>query len=309
MQQHLSTAVKGFFMGAANVIPGVSGGTIALLTGIFTPLVEALNALSEPSVWKKLFRGDLRGWWTDIRGTFLCWLFAGVLLSVLSLAKLMEYVLLHHPVQTWAFFFGLILASAAVMLCGVKGWTVRDMLWTAAGIALGVSVCTLTPSDTPDGLWFIFLCGAIAICTMILPGVSGSFILVILGKYDTVMHALGSLMTPGDGRMQALLLLAIFGLGCVIGLVAFSKFLHWLLRRHERATMLVLLGFVLGSLVKVWPWSNPDALLAGNLLCGCESSDLHIGGAVLWALLGIAAVAALEWAGHRKHAGGNLADS
>ena len=189
LTRNIGVAAKGFAMGAANVIPGVSGGTIALLTGIFNELIGALNALLTPKAWKLLFKGSFREFWEYIHGTFLLWLGAGVVASVFSLAKLMEYVLSHHPVQTWAFFFGLILVSAVFMLADLKGKKAVDVLWLAIGAAMGAAICLLSPSTTPDAPWFIAICGAIAICTMILPGISGSFILVLLGKYDYIMQA------------------------------------------------------------------------------------------------------------------------
>ena len=284
-------ALKGFGMGAANVIPGVSGGTIALLTGIFSRIINCLNSFMEPETWKTLFKGDVKGFWKKIDGRFLLALMIGVLVSVFSLAKLMEYVLHVHPVQTWGFFFGMIAASAAVMLVGVKNWKWKDICWAVFGVILGVAICTLSPTQTTDDLWFIFVCGAIAICTMILPGVSGSFILLIFGKYDYIMGAVSSLNWP---------VLIVFGFGCVVGILAFSKFLHWLLEKYERQTMLVLVGFVLGSLVKVWPWNDLSAVAAGNILSGSAPDDMHFTGAVLWALVGIFLVWLLETLSSKK---------
>lgn len=288
--KNLIVALKGFAMGAANVIPGVSGGTIALLTGIFGELIEALNALMSFSTWKLLLRGRFADFWKSIHGTFLLWLAIGVMLSVFSLAKLMEYVLSHYPVQTWAFFFGLIVVSAIFMLGDIKDWKVRDVLWLVAGIVLGAVICTLSPTQTTSDLWFIAVCGAIAICTMILPGISGSFILVLLGKYEYVMKAVSELNLP---------VLAVFAIGCVIGIVAFSKFLHWLIGHYERPTLLVLIGFTIGALVKVWPWADKAACEAANVLTGSPSGTLHIGGAIVWALVGILLVLGLEMISRR----------
>lgn len=306
LTRHIITGVKGFCMGAANVIPGVSGGTIALLTGIFTEIIDSLNALMDPSSWKLLIHGQLREFWRYIHGTFLVSLFVGVLVSIFSLAKLMVYVMDFYPVQTWAFFFGLIIASSAYMIYDIKGWKVNDVLFFVAGIILGVVICTLSPTTTPDSLWFIFICGAIAVCTMILPGISGSFILVILGKYDFIMQSINQMNIP---------VLLVFGLGCVIGILGFSKFLHWLLKRFERPTMLVLVGFVLGALVKVWPWNDMEAVAEGQMLrsgMDPESAsaaaellmdsgapmkviDMQIPGAIIWALAGLVLVAVLEY--------------
>lgn len=292
---NLIIALKGFFMGAANVVPGVSGGTVALITGIYSDIIESLNSLMKADTWKALFGCRFREFWRKINGGFLFPLFIGVIASIFSLAKLMEYVLSHHPIQTWAFFFGLILASAAIMFRDIKGWGIKEIIFTIIGIVLGIAVCTLTPTTTPDSWWFIFLCGAIAICTMILPGISGSFILVILGKYDFVMGAISSLDVP---------VLLVFGAGCLIGILAFSKLLHWLLGRYEKQTMIVLLGFVLGSLIKVWPWSDKETIAASQGLDVSTAESLPaidpmVGSAILWCLIGIAVVAAVEIAGKK----------
>ena len=285
------TALKGFGMGAANVIPGVSGGTIALLTGIFGKIIGCLNALMEVRTWKLLLKGDFKGFWERIDGRFLVALGIGVVASVFTLARLMKFVLLHYPVQTWGFFFGMIAASAAVMLLDIKGWKPADIGWTVLGLALGLAVCTLSPTRTPDDLWFVFLCGALAICTMILPGMSGSFVLLILGKYDYIMTAISTFNVP---------VLLVFGAGCAVGILAFSKFLHWMLARCERQTLLVLVGFVIGSLVKVWPWNDPAAVDAANRLNGAPADALHIPGAVIFALAGLALVLLLEHFGRRR---------
>lgn len=192
------------------------------------------------------------------------------------------------------------------MIYDIKGWKFIDFLFFAVGIALGVVICTLSPTTTPDDLWFIFICGAIAVCTMILPGISGSFILVILGKYDYIMQSVNQLNLP---------VLLVFGLGCVIGILGFSKFLHWLLKHYERATMLTLVGFVIGALVKVWPWNDMTAVAEGQLLRSgmtaeaaqagaqtllsagnaAQGIDLQIPGVIIWAIAGLALVAVLEY--------------
>jgi putative membrane protein len=290
MMKNVVIAAKGFAMGTANVIPGVSGGTIALLTGIFTELIEALNAIMSPASWKLLIRGKFKEFWKAIHGAFLCSLTIGVLVSIFSLAKLMTYLLRHHPVQAWAFFFGLIIVSGIYMLADIKGWKLRDVLFLVAGIALGVAICTLSPTQTTDAKWFIVVCGAIAICAMILPGISGSFILVVLGKYDYIMEAVSTLNLP---------VLIAFGIGCVLGILAFSKFLHWLLDRYKRPTLLTLIGFTLGSLVKVWPWNDPAALAEANALNSTPGA-MHIPGAILWAVAGVLLVVLLETLPRKK---------
>lgn len=290
---HIIVALKGFGMGAANVVPGVSGGTIALLTGIYSDIVGALNAVTEKETWKSLLHGRFREFWRLINGDFLVALLVGVLLSVFSLAKLVTWCLTYYPILTWAFFFGLILASAVVMVRGIKDFRGADLIPAVIGLALGLVICTMSPTKTTDDIWFIFLCGAISICAMILPGISGSFILLVMGKYHYIMQAITDLNWP---------VIIMFGVGCVVGILAFAKLLHWLLARWERQTMLVLLGFVFGSLVRVWPWYDGEAVEAAQLLrTGCVSPlDLQIPGAVIWCAVGIAAVVLFELLGSRK---------
>lgn len=290
---HIIVALKGFGMGAANVVPGVSGGTIALLTGIYSDIVGALNAVTEKETWKSLLHGKFREFWRLIKGDFLVALLVGVLLSVFSLAKLVTWCLTYYPILTWAFFFGLILASAVVMVRGIKDFRGADLIPAVIGLALGLVICTMSPTKTTDDIWFIFLCGAISICAMILPGISGSFILLVMGKYHYIMQAITDLNWP---------VIIMFGVGCVVGILAFAKLLHWLLARWERQTMLVLLGFVFGSLVRVWPWYDSEAVEAAQLLrTGSVSPlDLQIPGAVIWCAVGIAAVVLFELLGSRK---------
>lgn len=290
---HIIVALKGFGMGAANVVPGVSGGTIALLTGIYSDIVGALNAVTEKETWKSLLHGRFREFWRLIKGDFLVALLVGVLLSVFSLAKLVTWCLTYYPILTWAFFFGLILASAVVMVRGIKDFRGADLIPAVIGLALGLVICTMSPTKTTDDIWFIFLCGAISICAMILPGISGSFILLVMGKYHYIMQAITALNWP---------VIIVFGVGCVVGILAFAKLLHWLLARWERPTMLVLLGFVFGSLVRVWPWYDGEAVAAAQLLRTGSASplDLQIPGAVIWCAVGIAAVVLFELLGSRK---------
>lgn len=286
----IGNGLKGFAMGAANVIPGVSGGTIALITGIFGRIINALNGLMSFKTWKLLFAGKFKEFVSKVDGRFLLAVMIGAVLSVFTLAKLMQYLLDQYPVQTWAFFLGMIAASAVFMLAEVRCWRVSYSLWIAVGIGLGIALCTLSPTETTDDLWFIFICGAIAICTMILPGVSGSFILLLLGKYEYIMNAISNLNWP---------VLAAFGIGCAIGIVAFSKALHWLLARYQQQTMLVLVGFVMGSLIKVWPWSD-EALAAATAASDgsapVTAGEMLIPG-IIWIVIGIAAVVLLELAG------------
>ena len=307
---YIMVAVKGACMGAADVIPGVSGGTIAFITGIYDKLLASINAIDSTAV-KLFFTGKFKEFWKHINGGFLLSLFCGILFSVMTLAGLMQYLLEFHPIQTWAFFFGLIVASSIFILRGIEGWNLKAVLFLVLGVILGVTVCTLSPTTTPDALWFIFLSGAIAICAMILPGISGSFILLILGKYQYIMGCISGLVSGVDFTRH-LLILGVFGLGAIIGILSFTRFLHWLLARWKKETMIVLAGFIIGSLVKIWPWNNAEAIVLsqfpelssfGDILPAevigqyMASADLHIGGAILFAVIGFTLVTGIEMAG------------
>ena len=290
--KNIIVAVKGACMGAADVIPGVSGGTIAFIMGIYDDFVGSLAAINGEAV-KLLFKGQFKAFWKHINGSFLLSLVIGIGISVISLAGLMQMLLSDFPIQTWAFFFGLIVASSIFIIRGISGWRLREGLLLVLGIILGVVICTLSPTQTPDGLWFIFLSGAIAICAMILPGISGSFILLILGKYQYIMGVISDLVSGVDfGRN--LLILGVFAIGAVVGILGFSKFLHWLLARWNKETLIVLAGFIIGSLVKVWPWSNPEALAQAD-----AAGSMLYGSAALFALIGLSLVTGIELIGKR----------
>lgn len=316
LKDYLLVSVKGACMGAADVIPGVSGGTIAFIMGIYDEFVASIASINAEAV-RLLFKGQFKAFWKHINGTFLLSLVAGIGVSVIALAGLMQMFLNNYPIQTWAFFFGLIVASSIFILRGISGWRLKEAGFLVGGIILGAVVCTLSPTQTPDALWFIFLSGAIAICAMILPGISGSFILLILGKYQYIMSAISGLVS-GENFGSNLLILTIFLIGAVCGILAFSKFLHWLLARWNKETLIILAGFIIGSLVKVWPWSNMAAIVCSQFpevedigrsyspelfeeLVGqyAASADMHIGAAILFALLGFFLVTGIEIAGKR----------
>lgn len=311
---YIMVAVKGACMGAADVIPGVSGGTIAFITGIYDDLLASINAI-DATAMKLFFTGKFKEFWKHINGSFLLSLFCGIGLSVMTLAGIMQYLLEHHPIQTWAFFFGLIVASSIFILRGIKGWNLKAVLFLVLGVVLGVTVCTLSPTTTPDALWFIFLSGAIAICAMILPGISGSFILLILGKYQYIMSAITGL-TSGEAIGESIVVIGVFAVGAVCGILSFSRFLHWLLGRFHKETLLVLAGFIIGSLVKVWPWSDMDALVVSQFPEAAavaeisdnpfaqeifstfyDKVDMQVGSAILFALIGFSIVTGVEIVG------------
>lgn len=303
-------------MGAADVIPGVSGGTIAFIMGIYDRFVGAIAAINAEAL-KLLLRGRLREFWKHIDGGFLTSIILGIGISVVGLAGLMQMLLADFPIQTWAFFFGLIVASSIFILRGISGWAWKDGGFLVLGVVMGVVICTLSPTQTPDSLWFIFLSGAIAICAMILPGISGSFILLILGKYQYIMGTIttlvgniGALWGSSEASStlfwESLAVMAVFGVGAVVGILGFSKFLHWLLARWNKETLIVLAGFIIGSLVKVWPWSNTEAIVrsqfpeVADLAETAEIAryqsliDPQIWSAVIFAIVGFCLVSGIE---------------
>ncbi len=233
-------------MGAADVIPGVSGGTIAFITGIYEELILSIKNIDvQALVLLKKF--ELSSFWKKINGTFLLAVVGGAVTSLLSLAKLMNYLLVIYPIPVWSFFFGLILISAPLILRDVKSWSVGVIIAAIAGTLFAYSITIISPAETPTNLLFIFLCGALAICAMILPGISGAFILLLLGKYEFLIKAL----VQFDARI-----LSVFILGCLVGILSFSRFLSWILKNYRFPTLALLAGFMLGSLNKVWPWKE-----------------------------------------------------
>ena len=250
----LGVFLRGVMMGAADIVPGVSGGTIAFITGIYDTLIDSIRAV-DATFLRQVASLDFTAAWRHVNGGFLLALLAGIATSIFSLARLISWILEHYPVPLWAFFFGLILASALLLLREVERWTLAPAacLVTGAAVALGIA---LSPAGHVDvGLTGVFLSGFIAICAMILPGISGSFILVLLGMYGSVLSAIKSL---------DLVFIAVFAVGAATGLVCFSRLLHWLLRRYHQPTMALLTGFLLGSLAIVWPWKRVLSWVSGS---------------------------------------------
>ena len=237
-------------MGSADVIPGVSGGTIALITGIYENLIGALRSI-DMEVLQKTLTLDIRGAVAKVHIRFLLALFSGIVVAILSLARLMNYLLLHHPVPTWSLFFGLIAASTVAVSKHVNNWFGKAGLSFVSGIIAATVIVNLIPIQTPEDLWFIFLCGIVAICAMILPGISGAFILLILGKYEYITAALKNPFLPHN-----MAVILVFCGGCVVGLVGFSRVLNFLLNKFHNLTLAFLAGLIAGSLQKIWPWKE-----------------------------------------------------
>lgn len=245
-KEYLSLVLKGIGMGAADVVPGVSGGTIAFITGIYEELIASIKSINIASL-KLLFQFKLKQFGDAINFKFLISVFSGVLISVLSIAHLLKYLLLTFPIHVWSFFFGLILASTIIVSKSINIKKISNIISIAIGISIAIVITSITPTTSPNTSWFIFLSGAIAICAMILPGISGAFILLILGKYQFIISALSEFK---------IFTILTFLAGAVIGLISFSNVLHFLLKKYHNTTIAILTGFMLGSLNKVWPWKE-----------------------------------------------------
>ena len=252
---------RGFLMGVADVIPGVSGGTVALILGIYERLVTAISHV-DLQLLDDVRRGRWRAAAAHLDVGFLALLLSGIVLGFLSLANVMHYLLEHQQQHTYAVFFGLILASSLLVARLIRLWTPLVIINLVAGAAFAYWLVGLLPAVPPAGLWYVFVCGMIAICAMILPGISGSFILLILGKYDDILGIIKE-MTRGHVTGEGIGVVVVFATGCVIGLVGFSKFLKWLLATHYNGTMALLCGFMVGSLRKIWPFKGAESKETG----------------------------------------------
>ncbi|MCD8317703.1 MAG: DUF368 domain-containing protein [Paraprevotella sp.] len=244
--------LKGMAMGAADVVPGVSGGTIAFIVGIYDELINSIKSINRSSL-TLLFTGKFGAFWKAINGSFLFPLILGFAISIFSLAKLITYLLTTEPILVWSFFFGLVLASTWFVSKDIKEWNWKTVSGFIIGGVVAYYITVATPAETSTNLFFIFICGAIAICAMILPGISGSFILVLLGKYFYIMDAV---------KTFDWLVLGVFAVGALLGITSFSRILSYALKHFRNITLSVLSGFMLGSLNKVWPWKEVKNIMA-----------------------------------------------
>lgn len=253
-RSNLFTALKGLAMGMAEVVPGVSGGTIAFITNIYERLIEDIKKLSAIpiGVWKK---NGFNYFWQYIDGTFLISLLTGMVAGLIIGVVGITYLLEHYPSIIWGFFFGLIIASAIYIARKVEIWTFVEILLLIVGTSLAYYITIVSPTQGTENLLFVYLSGMIAICALILPGISGSFILLLLGMYSIVLHSAKDLLT--NFNISSLFLIIVFILGCVSGLFIFSNVLNYLFKKFHYPTLAVLTGFMIGSLNRIWPWRNP----------------------------------------------------
>ncbi|WP_242131751.1 DUF368 domain-containing protein [Aestuariivivens marinum] len=243
---YIVISLKGIAMGAADAVPGVSGGTIAFISGIYEELITSISNVN-PSLFKTLIKKGFVPFWKMLNGNFLVALLLGIVVSFVSFMRLAKYLLENHPILIWSFFFGLILASIYFVGKQIQQWNFPILVALIIGIVIAIYVSQLSSLTTNEHSWFLFWAGAIAICAMILPGISGSFILIILGAYKTLSDALH------DFDIKKIL---VFAAGAVIGLLSFSHVLKWLFKHYHNITLALLTGFIFGSLNKVWPWKE-----------------------------------------------------
>ncbi|MDF9794751.1 putative membrane protein [Catalinimonas alkaloidigena] len=299
LRNYIQLFLKGVAMGGADVVPGVSGGTIAFITGIYGTLLDSIKSFNLEAI-QLLLKFKIKPLWEHVNGSFLLTLLSGIALSIITLAQLIHIFLENYPIQLWSFFFGLVIIAAVSVSREIKNWSVGVIIAGGLGIVIAFIITLATPAETPTASWFVFLSGAVAICAMILPGISGSFILLILGKYAYILEAVNE---------RDLGVIAIFGVGCIIGLLSFARIISWLLHKFHDVAVALLAGFMIGSLNKIWPWKEvvqtrvnskgeEVPFITENVLPGeyleATSMDPLLWQALLFMLLGIGIVVFLE---------------
>lgn len=257
---YLVITLKGIAMGMADVVPGVSGGTIAFISGIYEEFVNSLNSINAEA-FKLLFKFRIKDFWKHINGNFLASLALGIAISIVSLSKMIIYLLENEPVLLWAFFFGLIIASILFIGKQITEWNTRVIVAIVLGAVVSYYITIAEPASSPESTVYVFFSGFIAIIAMILPGISGAFILLLMGSYPTIIGAISKLSegistANTDILIQSGSMLGVFAVGAVLGLLSFSRVLAWMFKNYHNTTLAVLTGFMIGSLNKVWPWKE-----------------------------------------------------
>ena len=313
---YLIITFKGIAMGAADVVPGVSGGTIAFISGIYEELIESIDKvnLNVFKVWKK---AGFKTAWQSINGNFLFALFFGIAISILSLAKLIKWLLHNEAILLWSFFFGLVLASILYVAKQIKGWSITLILAIVMTSVVSYFITLAEPFASPDSPFYLLFCGFIAIIAMILPGVSGAFILLILGAYQIAIDTINNLVDGilrGDMALfkDAFFKFCLLAIGAVIGLKVFSKALNWMFKHHKNLTLGILTGFMIGSLNKIWPWKEilktridskgeVVTLLDKSISPTAFNGDAQLLMALIFVSIGFATIFVLESLGKRKN--------
>jgi putative membrane protein len=298
---YLQISLKGIAMGAADAVPGVSGGTIAFISGIYEELISTISNVNA-SLFKTLFQKGLKAFWTQLNGNFLLALLSGIIVSYVSFMRLANYLIENEPILIWSFFFGLIIASIYFVGKQINKWNLTVIIGLIFGTFSAYYISTLPSLATNESPLFLFFAGALAICAMILPGISGSFILVILGAYKTLSDALH------DFDFKKII---VFATGALIGLLSFSHLLKWLFKHYHNLTLAILTGFIFGSLNKVWPWKETltwhvnskgvkSPLLEKSISPFSFNGDNHIVFAILLIIVGFLTIFILEKVGSKK---------
>ncbi len=251
MKQYINYFIKGMAVGIANIIPGVSGGTIALITGIFERLINAIKSFDLKAL-QLLFKGNWKAFAQKTDFYFLLALFAGIVVAIVALARIFDFLFHHYPVYIWAYFFGLVLSSVYYVGKTVEKWKAVTIVSFIVGTAFAIAISLINPATANDNFFYLILCGVVAICSMILPGLSGSFVLILMGNYQLI--AIDAINNRDLG------IIIPVGIGAVAGLIAFSHVLSWVFKRYKDQTIAMLTGFILGSLGILWPWKEPDYL-------------------------------------------------
>jgi len=318
---------KGLGMGAANKVPGVSGGVVAFVAGFYEEFIYSLQKVNK-TAFKLLFNGRYKSFFNYVNGRFLGILFLGMVVSYFSVSKVLDYFLTHYELYVWSTFFGMIIGSIYYINKDFKDWNYKTITSLAIGIIIGVSISFLDPAKENDNLWFVFFCGIISVSGMTLPGFSGSFILILLGNYVLLLvdsvNALSDTFYDiisgnfdfirNSERLQMLKVLAVFTLGSVVGLVTFSHVISYILKHYKNITISAIIGFIIGSLGVVWPWKETIYKISkqGEFLYDSTgkkivsnytrfipefNSETFL--AIAYIVLGILIVLALEWYGHK----------
>ncbi len=307
MKEYLSLFIKGIGIGAANVIPGVSGGTIALISGIFEKLIDSLKSFDIKAL-KLFFSGRFKEFAKYVNLDFLIAVFAGVFVSILTFAKLLEFLFQDYPVYVWSFFFGLIVASVYFVGKTIKKVNASVVISFVLGTSIALVISFMSPAAENDGFYYLFICGIVAVCSMIIPGLSGSFVLILMGNYKLIF-----IEAVNNFDFKILLPVA---LGSIFGLIAFSHLLSWIFKKFRDPTLALLTGFILGSLGMLWPWKKEvfQVNAMGEFLTKSDGSFVIQGyerylpdsfsGEVIMAIflmiLGVLAISFLEWIANKR---------
>ncbi|MGB3149633.1 MAG: DUF368 domain-containing protein [Maribacter sp.] len=291
--------IKGIAMGAADVVPGVSGGTIAFISGIYEELITSINNINL-SLFKALKTSGFKRFWEQANGNFLIALFTGIFISLFSLAALVSWLLENEPVLLWSFFFGLVTASVFFVGKEITKWSLSAILALAFGAIIAFYITTLPPNENIDSLPFMFLSGALAVCAMILPGISGAFILVLLGSYKTILDAV---------HERDIKIVFTVAVGAIFGLLSFARLLKWMFSNYKNMTLALLTGFIIGSLNKIWPWKriietkvfgDKKIIIDANTSPFNYEGDSQIIYAIIAALVGFSLIFILEKTASKK---------